>query len=295
VNPRFAAYKELMNSHYILGKFQAVHTIRDSRDDISNGNHHVIGAVHHKMIGVMGIVDVEDQRKAIEFIESTRDVTGVFNRAATKMEDQAHDDIMALSVTAFYLDLPRYARELEKIGNRWTAGFMTLWGIKIPMMFKWYFDNTEETPQIEVKKWFGRFFWLPGIIRLATKDPKKKMNRWHRLNYSIYLLWNAWREKDDRATSGRQLRWLTIDMVYRQGYPFTNWAIRTWRKKQEEIYGPPRIGDETVGFNVPMGIFHGPTGYFRHPFASYANDVWLLECRDSTKDAPGHTLKENDP
>ncbi len=291
MNPRFATYKELMNAHYILGRWGAVHTVRDPADDITSGNHHVIAAVHHKYLGLMKVWDVEDQRKAIEFIESTRDVTGVFNRAATKLEDQAHDDILAISASAYYLKMPRYARELHAIGNRWTAGFMKVWGIKIPMVFKWYYDNTEETPEIEVKKWFGRFFWLPGFMKECLDDPNEGMSWFHRMNYVFYILDSAWFEKDDRAVSGRQLRDLTMDIVYRRGYPIVNWAIRTWRKKQEEIYGSPRIGDETVGWNVPMGIFHGPTGNHRHPFAVYGNDVWVLACQDSTKDASGHTLK----
>lgn len=291
MNPRFAAYKELMDSHYIMGKWLAVHTQKDPTDDITSGNHHVIAAVHHKFMALMDNFNWEDQREAESFIESTRDLTGVFNRAATKIEDQAHDDILALCATAFYLNMPRYAGELEAIGNRWTAGWMTVWRVKIPMMFKWYYDNTEETPEIQFKKWFGRFLWLPGFMRVCMKRRGLGMNWWHRVNYMAYLLANAWFEKDDRAISGRQLRWLTTDIVYRQKYPLVNWAIRTWRKKQEEIYGPAIIGSETSGWNVPMGIFHGPTGSFRHPFSIYGNDVWNLECQDdSTSQSASATL-----
>lgn len=276
MNPRFAAYKGIMNSHYILGKWGAVHAIRDPGEDITSGNHHVIAAVHHKFLALMNMVDPEDLQKARKFIESTRDVTGVFNRAATKLEDQAHDDIMALCVSDYYLGLRQYAAELHQVGTRWTAGWMKIGKFKFPMFFKWYFDNTEETPEIEVKKWFGRFLWLPGLIKECLNDPKEGMSWWHRMNFIIYLLANVYFEKDPTSVSGRQLRWLTVDVIYRRGYRLTNWAIRKWRKRQEEVFGPMEPMADS-GWNLALGRYYSPT----HPFAIYGNDVWGLECRDA--------------
>lgn len=273
----FNRYWEEMQGHYVRGKWAAVHTVRDANEDITSGNHHVIGAVHHKFLALMDQIRLRDISQAVTFIESTRDVTGVFNRAATKLEDQAHDDILALVVSDFYLDRG-YARELYAIGDRWVAGWMRVWKIKVPVIFKWYFDNTEETPEIELKKWFGRFMWLPGVIKICTRRPDLKMSWFEKLNYMIYLGTNLL-EKDPNAMSGRQLRWLTIDVVYRQGYPMVNRMIRKWRQKQEETYGLPIPGDPFSGWNKAMGIFHGPTNGVIHPFAEFANSVWVLECR----------------
>jgi hypothetical protein len=244
------SFKEEIYTNYLTSN-GAIHTMKNPDNPITSGNHHVTNATFYAIQEKLTGFSKADIELATQFIESTRDVSGVFNRAANKLsQDQSHDDLIALAVTSNILDLP-YAKEIYDHGNQWR--FPKLFGL-IPIPTKWYMDNTEETPDFHPKHLHWRFGWVVAVYKKAAK---KELNFWDRFWYNRYM---ANRDPNLTSTSGRILRWLTTRVMKDE-------CPEAVKKFNTQI-----ALDYQNDMSDVLGIYHG----YEHPFSSMTKDVDLF-------------------
>jgi hypothetical protein len=239
-------FREEIYDHYMTPN-GAVHTMRDPDNQVTSGNHHVLNATYHVIQSKLDNLYRADKEAEMLFVEACRDPSGVFNRAPGKLDEQAHDDLLAIGVSSALLNLD-YAREIYEHGNKWR--FPKFKGIPIPM--KWYYDNTEETPDFNPKHWHFRF---PGLVGVYKTAAGKRASIFDQIGYCIYLMSGAM-NKDKTDTSGRILRWLSIS-VMKDKYWLCDLAIKYYQRSIEKMY--------PNGMIDVMAIYHGPD----HPFSKY--------------------------
>lgn len=245
-------FKQAIYDNYLTSN-GAIHTMRNPDNQITSGNHHVINATFYTIQEKMTGFSQADVDLAKGFIESTRDPSGVFNRAPEKLEDQAHDDLIAIATTSVILNLP-YAQEIYEQGNKWK--FPKLFGL-IPIPTKWYYDNTEETPNFHPKHVMWRFPWAVAVFK---KSVGKELSSWDKFWYNKYV---ANVDKDTNATSGRILRWLTTRVMKTEMDCLD--SIRKFNRSVQVDY--PRAMSDV------MGIYHG----FEHPFSEMTQSMEILQ------------------
>ena len=254
-------YNEMVAYYYRADCF---HTMRNPDQDATSGNHHVINATHHyilKKLKNKALMDadeelysdiefmlIEEHTTASNFIESTRNKYGWFDRHSKKMGDrQAHDDNIGIIVSSRFLGL-NFHKEIYAYGNKWTKG--KLYGI--PFALKWYYTNQDDLPALRLNAWHGRFPWLTPLYKLAEDN---KIGFFGALGYSAYLYMDILFNKDKGATSGRILKWL-MNSQMRGKSKIVDYAIGKWEDNIKKMYPDGHMGEV-------LGIYHGRS----HPFS----------------------------
>ena len=154
-----------MRSHYF--RAGVYHTTRDPQTDYTSGNHHVINATHHAILKMHDTHTQFDEFESEGFIEACRHSSGVFLRSPGNMQQQAHDDLLAISCTS-----EKYAKEIAETGlKKW--------------YLPWYYDNTPDTPKLEARNWFGRFGWT---IYTFSQTAGLPTNIIHNLCFAAYIV-----------------------------------------------------------------------------------------------------------
>lgn len=228
-----AKYKALMDGRYYRNN--AYHAVIDPETDSTSGNHHVINAIHYTILKRYNLLNDGDRETANEFIHACMEGFGIYNRAPDKFDHQAHDDYLGIAVTSKLLNL--YHRLI--IANT-------------PY---YYFDNTEETPKVELKNWHGRFPWAVYTYKVAADQNPGVFNR---LIFCGYLVMDLFR-KDLTDTSGRILRWLQIQNAKGES-KVVDFFINLWENNLRKKY--------TGGMGEVMAIYYGAD----HPFAEILRD-----------------------
>lgn len=215
------------------------HTVKNPTG-YSSLNHHVINATYYSLLNSKHGQTETDRLIAQNFIESCKDVTGVYNRIPGNTDQlQAHDDLLAIVTTSRLLHLP-YAGEIYDYGNQWR--FPKFKGIPIPV--KWYYDSTEESPEFDVRCFHGRFPWLIAYYKVCDNI---ELSWFDQLAYYLYM-------RSDANESGNILRWLTISQM--QGkYKLVDKAIKVWHSNIVKKYGT---------MNNVFALYHNKA----HPFAN---------------------------
>lgn len=246
-------FRNEIQQHYMTSN-GAIHSQRDPKELVTSGNHHVINVTYLAILKYLSWgINRSDILNFKKFVESTRDATGVFNRAETKIhDDQAHDDMLAVGVGS-KLCSQFYHKEIFCLGQKWFAGLFSVdnakilkWTfakLKIPFVCRYYYDNTEETAELQLKNWHGRFPWLVAIYRSLNN---KFLGPWSRLNLFLRLVLES-RQKDD-GTSGRILTFIMLSHLRSGKYWGLKWAIKKWDQHIEDRFG---------GFEGLFGRYHG--------------------------------------
>lgn len=237
----------------------------------TSGNHLVITSEYYIMLALRGESLPADGSKFNSLVEGCWDVRdgkripGLLNRNDQRWDDQAHDDIQAV-YNASYFYGREAAQAIYDYGNRWTIGLFTVripktWkyiggkSFKVPFACKWYYDNTESTPELDFNKWMGRFPWFaPGLKNAVGKE----LGWVSQLMFATYF-WSGRRDKDLGNASGRKLRWLAMWPMYGK-YKICDSQMRKWLEKINADY--PR------GMADVYGHYYAPD----HPYALFYVD-----------------------
>lgn len=232
-------YREEIEAHY-TGLDGAIHGVRNPTEIKTSGNHHVIMATHLLMLIHHGErLSLEDVEQYRQYIEACRHSKGIFHRVPGYPDRQTHDDLLAIAVSSFILDLP-FAKEIFERGIKGQK----FYGFRFP----WYYDN-EDTLKFEWRKWFARFFWYQAAIKAAALQELSVIDK---IAYAIYLL-RGCRESKIPDTSGKQLRFITMyPMLICYEGRIIDWAIRYYLKRVAKQYA-----------NGFFEIYYGKD----HPFA----------------------------
>lgn len=224
----FKQYYSEMNSNYF--RENSYHPVKNPAYLETSGNLHIINAIHYTILERYKANAEREYHNASSFISDCMERFGIYNRAPTKFDHQAHDDYIGIAIQSKLFNLA-HARFINSTKY-------------------YYFDNTEETNKFEIKNWHGRFPWALFTYNVCDTG---SANLFYQLGFCAYL-WTGIRNKDLTDTSGRILRWLQKEAV-KGKYKLVDWFIGKWEKDLASKY-PGGIGEV-------MGIYYGPD----HPFA----------------------------
>jgi hypothetical protein len=242
----YQEFNNEMNLNYY--RANCYHTMKNPDNDATSGNHHVINATYHvisKKLNPMYPACVEGQKdlsKHINFVALTMVEPGLFIRHPNKAKDhETHDDYIGLIVSNNILGGP-IAEDIYEYGQTRRFGL------------KYFYDNLKEKwPSIQniFNSWFGRFPWMPAVIKVGAN---KNLNVFNTLGYCTYILSDIYFNKNKTDTSGRILTWLANSVV-KGNSKLLDKCIDKWENKMMEVY-PGGMGEV-------LGIYHG----VEHPFA----------------------------
>lgn len=238
----FNNYVEDINSHYSTRATSVIHGIRDPDKDFTSGNHHVINAVHHIFMDVLG----GDSKGLVNSLTPARFIyqcegklKGTYNRYPGNTDENAHDDYIGIISTCYIYGLTNILNTIYTAGS-----------------FIYYYDNTNSS--LKLKHWFGRFGWFQAVLKQSIGKP---LYWWETAAYVVYMLVGVL-NRDRTSVSGHQLRWITKRIMKSSDKKLIQWAIRSW-----ENYICKEYED---GMREVFYIYYGRSkDGIIHPFVEY--------------------------